>query len=382
MNGFSGLFSRSVSAYTNAAYIYNDRYTVSLSARKDGANIFGTSTNNKWKPLWSAGFKWDLDKELFYHLDWLPELKFRITYGYQGNVNNSIAGVLTTVTSSTLDRYLLPYSTILNNPNPDLRWEKIGQTNIALDYALKNDRISGTIEYYLKKGTDIIGETELPPSSGVTSISANTADIKGRGFDISINTRNLSGKIEWTTAFLFSYAHEWVTKYKIPPSTIDLYVNGGINPIVGKPVNALYSYRWAGLDPNSGNPQGYLNHQVSTNYAQLTTSTNLDDMIYEGPRVAPYFGSLTNSFRWKDLSFSFLIIYKFGNYFRRPSINYSSLFSGNPGHTDYTLRWQKPGDEKFTNVPSFVYPANLSRIYSYIFMPPISGCFGKQTKLD
>jgi len=357
---FSEISNRQVSFYGNAAYIYKDRYTFSASGRRDGSNIFGTSTNNKWKPLWAVGASWDIDKESFYHVNFLSNLKLRASYGYQGNVDNTTAALLTLLYGGTPTRWRQVYAQVRNPPNPDLRWEKVGQFNIGLIFSLKNKRVSGSIEYYRKKGTDLLGNKELAGSTGLTSTKANSANIKGSGFDISLATENLKGKLGWNTILLFSHAKDWVSDYKLPIENIGRYVGGSENPIVGNPVSALYVYKWAGLDPLTGDPLGYLNGQVSKEYTKIIASTNLNDLTYKGPTTPTLFGSLLNTITWKAFSFSFNVSYKFGYYFRRSSINYSNLFSGgsDKGNSDYEKRWQKPGDEVFTNVPSLVYPAN------------------------
>lgn len=358
MQSFSGLTDRFVSVYGNFGYIFNDRYSFSGSMRRDGSNIFGTGTNNKWKPLWSIGAGWDVSKERFYKLSWMPELRLRASYGYQGNVNNSIPALLTIAYSGGVNKWNLPIAQIRNPPNPDLRWENMRVINLGVDYSIK-ERITGSIEYYLKKGSDLIGDKLLPPSSGAPLTNrTNSADMRGHGIDVVINTRNLTGTFDWSTTFLFSYARDRVTKYQSVLSFISMYVIGSESPIVGNPVSSLYSFRWAGLDA-TGDPQGLIDGQISKNYTALVNSVDLNDMVYSGSRIPPYFGSVRNSFKWKDLSFSFNVTYKFGHVFRRPSIHYDGLFSGlNMGHTDYLERWTKPGDEQLTNVPALVYPAN------------------------
>ena len=90
-SNFTGLLNRSVSVYANGSYTYDDKYILSGSARRDAANVFGVATNQKWVPLWSSGLSWVASKENFYHLDAIPMLKFRLTYGYSGNANNTVS---------------------------------------------------------------------------------------------------------------------------------------------------------------------------------------------------------------------------------------------------------------------------------------------------
>ena len=85
-------------------------------------------------------------------------------------------------------------------------------------------------------------------------------------------------------------------------------------------------------------------------------------MLYKGPVSPPFFGSWRNDLLWRRWGISVNVVYKFGDYFRRTSVQYPSLFSGSSfGHPDYIRRWQNPGDEKHTYVPSMVYPATLPR---------------------
>jgi len=362
-----GLKDRYVSLYANAIYSLDNRYAVSVSARKDGANLFGTNSNNKWAPLWSIGASWNIDKEVFYRLDWMQNLKLRISYGYQGNVDKEVASLLTIAFLGNTSRWNLPYARIQNPPNTELRWEKVGMVNVGIDFTSKNNRLSGSVEYYRKMGRDLIGDEILPPSSGFAAYRGNTANMKGEGFDIVLGSKKSIGNLKWETSLLISYAKDWVTDYKSTLGSIKSYVEGAfINPIRKRPVTALYSYRWAGLDPSTGDPLGILNGEVSKDYSTLVNSTNLDDMVYSGPTTPTFFGSLLNAFTWNNFSCSFLIAYKLGYYFRRSSINYDNLFSGlDQGNKDYLLRWQKPGDEAHTSVPSLVYPAIPNRDLFY-----------------
>lgn len=367
---FTDLKDRFVSAFTNAAYTFENLYTVSVSGRKDGANIFGTSSNNKWKPLWSAGILWNVSKERFYNLKWLPDLRLKFTYGFQGNVDNSVSSLLTINYQTNTNDWNQLYGTIRNPPNSDLRWEKVRMINIGLEYGTKRDRVSGSVEYFKKSGVDLIGFQELAPSSGLVSYKGNTANMKGEGIDLVINTLNLDKTIKWSSSILFSYARDWVTEYKIPITNIGSYIGGGLNPIVGRPVTALYSYKWIGLESDTGDPLGYLDGHESKDYTKILASVNLNDMVYHGPKTPTFFGGLLNTINYKQFSVSANIVYKFGYFYRRTSINYFNLFSGlstDRGHFDYINRWQKSGDENSTNVPSLKYPANNNRDQFYNF---------------
>jgi len=125
--------------------------------------------------------------------------------------------------------------------------------------------------------------------------------------------------------------------------------HGGPNAVYG-----LYDFRWAGLNGQTGAPQGYLNGQVSTDYIGMLNGS-YRSLKYVGPSTPPIFGNFGNTIQWQNLSFTFNIIFKFGYYFQRQSINYSGLVDG-VGNSDFAKRWQNPGDELKTNVPAFIYP--------------------------
>lgn len=359
---------RNISLFGNAAYTYKDKYTVSASARKDGSNQFGVATNNKWSPLWSTGFSWHISKEGFYNIQALPYLRFRASFGYQGNVNKNIAAILST-TGIGNNKWRQNSSSIQNFPNENLRWEKTGITNFAVDFATENNWLSGSLEYYYKKGNDLIGLDILPPSSGQTAYTSNAANMKGNGWDLTLQTININRKLQWTSTILMSYSVDKITNYKSRATTINSFVlgTGSFNPRQGSPVNALFAFEFAGLDPNTGDPQGILKGNISKDYNLLINSTDFNDMKYQGRMTAPYFGSLMNTFSFAGIQFSFNIVYKFGHVFRRQSIYYTNALNYGNGHSDYSKRWQQPGDELITTVPSFIYPANANRdlFYNY-----------------
>lgn len=362
----SFLSDRFVSYYTNVAYSYNNKYILSGSVRKDASNLFGVRSNQKGIPLWSAGGAWNVSNEPFYQVKGIPYLKVRATYGYNGNLDKTITAFLVTKTLGSVNLYNALYSSVNSPPNPELRWEKSGILNLAVEFKTQGNKLSGTIEYYNKKGTDLIGNAPLDPTTGLASYKGNTANMKSKGFDIMLSSNNIARQLKWSTVFLFSYAKDWVTDYKMQSNTIVSYINTNTNPIVGRPVNSVYSFRWAGLDPLTGDPQGIFNKQTSKDYAGILNSANRDDLIYNGPATPTFFGGLRNTFSWKNLELSFNITYKLGYYFRKSTTgtNYADGISGTP-HSDFSKRWKKPGDELTTSVPSAVYPANTNRSNFY-----------------
>lgn len=360
--------NRFVSFYANAAYTYKGRYSLSASARRDASNIFGLSTNNKWRPLWSVGSAWELSKENFFKSATLPYLRLRATYGYSGNVDPAMAALTTIQYYNTSPFTQTPVSNILNFSNPELRWEKTAMFNIGLDFSV-NRVLAGSLEFYRKWSTDLYGAVPLDYTAGVASrvVTKNVAAMSSRGIDIELNATLLKRKhLQWSAQLIFNYNADKVTSYYLSSEQGRNYITGAglltITPIEGKPVYSMLSYRWGGLDPATGNPQGYVNKELSQRYNDLTGSaTTVGDLVYSGRVMPPVFGSLGTTISFKGLSLTTRLSYKMGYYFRRSSINYSALFSGYATHSDFGSRWQQPGDELLTNVPSMSYPASIAR---------------------
>ncbi|HEK20864.1 MAG TPA: SusC/RagA family TonB-linked outer membrane protein [Bacteroidetes bacterium] len=367
----TGTLNRYVSYFANAAYTYQNKYTVTLSGRKDGANIFGVKTNDKITPLWSSGIGWNISNESFYSIKWLPVLKARLSYGFNGNVYNGSAYV----TGSYSINSLTGAQTILNltAPNPSLSWEKVRNINAAIDFSLFKDRISATVEWYQKDGKDLVDNVPIAPSTGFTTFFANYASTQTKGVDVTLRTINSTGALLWRSTILFSTLKDKVTKFNATYTSRSLQQFGGL-PVVGKPLFGLYSYRSAGLDPVNGDPQGFLNGTVSKNYANIIANFQPDSLQFHGSARPTVYGGFRNDVVYKGIELSFNITYQLGYYFRRSStsLNYADIVSSNDGrHADFSNRWQKPGDESRIGIPSVVYPSDQNRNTFYRYSAPL-----------
>ena len=366
--GVEGITNRFISYFANAGYTYKNKYIASISGRKDGANLFGVKTNDKITPLWSAGLAWDLSKENFYHFEWVPFLKIRGSYGFNGNVYNASAYL--TATSATSELTGQSYSVITSPPNPELRWEKVKILNLGIDFRTNKNVLNGSIDLYRKDGIDLISSALLPPSSGFTSFKGNAAGMVTKGLDVLLNSVNISGPVQWATTFILNYNQSKVTRIDQVFDAKSLAGNGffgspeyaGLLPVVGKPLYGVYSYRWGGLD-SKGNPQGYIGDTLSTNYQEILSAASLGNLVFSGSSRPLWFGSIRNSISWKRFTVSANITFKLDYYFRRSSVslNYADNIMGNLVHADYYKRWQQPGDENRTNIPALVYPSDDNR---------------------
>lgn len=385
--GFLDNKVRTFSWYANTAYTFNRKYTLSASVRKDLSSEFGRGTNQKGTPYYSVGGSWNIAAEPFYHSELFPVLTFRSTFGYNGNVNPSIlARPLITYSDVNGDNEL-PYAYTsfgTGISNNKLRPEKTGIWNIGMDFGLKGNRLSGSLQYYNKKTTDLLANGELDPSTGYTNITYNTGNLMGHGIDLNLNSLNVqSGLFKWNTNVLFSYNKVKVTKLYAATTSLagNVVSNSSGSYNEGYDLSRMFGYRWAGLDPETGDPRGYLNGEIvsiADNAAgnaayQGIQNASLSEVRYFGSAVPVYYGAVRNTFSYGNFSVSANLMYKLGYYFRRPSsqiLNYSQLNSNIPSiqGIEYQNRWQKPGDELHTNVPSAIYTSsNLNRdnFYKY-----------------
>tara|TARA_R110002012_G_scaffold208433_1_gene378499 strand:+ start:1264 stop:4446 length:3183 start_codon:yes stop_codon:yes gene_type:complete len=371
VDNVSELTDRFYSGFANASVTYRNRYLLTASVRRDASNLFGVQTNQRAVPLWSAGAGWTLSEEDFYSWDKLAFLKFRLSYGYNGNVDRSLTAFTTAQLISFNSFIPASYALIRNAPNADLRWERIRISNLGMDFESKGGRIAGSLELYNKEGLDLIGESPYAPSSGITTFRGNNASTRTMGYDLTLSTKNLQGAFAWSTTFLISGMKEEVTRYESEVSINNL-INYSISgqggtyfPIEGRPLFGVYSLEWAGLNPENGNPMGMLDGQPSEDYRELINSADLESVIYHGPARPTSFGAIRNDFACKGFSLSVNISYRFGYFFRRESVQYDPILQGRGGHSDYALRWKNPGDEQITQIPSMPSARNSFRDQFY-----------------
>lgn len=364
-NGYSGLANRYISTYANAAVQYKGKYTLSGSARRDASNVFGVATNDLWNPLWSVGVAWLLSEETFINKDHIPYAKLRFSYGSSGNSDGKQAAVTTIVYNGTSTYTRTPYANYSNYANPDLKWETVNTLNLGADLKFFRDRLSFSIDYYVKKSKDLIENAEVDYTGGIGfQIYKNTARITVKGLDLELNSVNTVGAVRWSTSFFANFYRDRIDAYYQGSKAASTLVNGSsiVSGIVGMPVYSIYAYKWAGLNPEDGNPRGYVNGGLSEDYATITGSkSTLADLAYIGSAFPSLTGAIANSVNWKGFSLDFRLAYKLGYYFRRSGLSYSSLYAQRMGNREYSERWQNPGDELITNVPSAIYPAVNSR---------------------
>ncbi len=364
-----GLRGRNVdnnrSVYGLISYSYDDNLTLNASVRKDESNVFGVQANLKGVPLWSVGASYSFEKLV----NWksLNLLKLRTTYGYNGNIDKSTTAYLTSKLFRQMNIWGYPMDEIVNPPNSTLRWEKVQNINIGLDFSLWESRLSGSIDYFQKNGQDLMGNSPLAPQVGIVNFYGNAANTSTKGVDFQLKSIWMDRQdFKFQTDFIFNMVRDKVTKYFIEPGiNTDIVSSFGITPLVGHPINSLVVYRSNGLD-GSGNPLGILQGNPSTDYGEIMNGTDRNSINILGSKVPTRFGSIRNSFSYKGIDLSFQVLYKWGNYVMiGNSFNSNGLIDGVYRFSDYHQRWKSPGDEKTTTVPAFTYPKDYNRMAFY-----------------
>lgn len=368
------LTDRFVSYFANIGYNFDNQITITGSSRWDASNIFGVKANQRGVPLWSLGTSWNIAREPFFSSPLFDDLKLRMTYGVNGNVNKQVSA-LPRIRYSTSGTTNLPYASLASTGNPLLRWEQVEVWNTGIDFSIFNRRLAGNIEYYRKHGKDLIGYDFLDPTTGIYQTHTglfpvdnriNYANILTKGLDIEITSANLVGKFKWNTTYLLSFTKNKVTKYNAAeaPTTASFFpaVNAGRAPVrEGESVDILYSLPWYGLSGTTGNQLVQVDNELNENYATYWSSLTPEALLRSGNTIPTVFGSLRNVLSFKGISLSLNITYKGGYKFRRTSVNYSDLNNYTSGHVDYLYRWKESGDEQYTNIPAISFVSNTTR---------------------
>jgi TonB-linked SusC/RagA family outer membrane protein len=347
---------RFLSYYGNAAYTYDNKYTISGSARLDDYNNFGLDKSYRRTPLWSTGLKWNITKENFMKdATAVNNLSFRASYGYNGNISLSTFP-FTNISLADIDTFSQqPYAFISAAANPALRWEKTGIINFGLDFTLFDYRLSGTIEYYKKDSKDLIQEFPISPFYGVPNsvLIRNTSTLVGHGIDFNLNAVIIKTKdFDFNLNLVTSYNTNEVTDTQFANYANILNGSGSTAPLVGYGTNSVFAFRSAGLNA-AGSTQVY---DKDGNIVQSnTTLTDIADMKYMGTSTPKYYGSLSANLTYKKLSLYLLATYKLDYVLFKPSfdsyVTRYGTFSRYDLNSEIDQRWRNPGDEATTNVP-------------------------------
>ncbi|MHC5354712.1 SusC/RagA family TonB-linked outer membrane protein [Myroides sp. LJL115] len=282
------------SFFTRINYMYDSKYIVNLTARRDGSSRF--ASNNKFGNFGAIGIAWILSKEEFTkNWRWLSFAKLRGSYGITGsdnigdyayldtyNINNNLYGNEVNLEPSALY-------------NPDYHWEKTTKFEAALEVSILKERINTTLAYYNNRsGNQLVGYT-LPSTTGFDNITSNfPAIVENSGWEFTINTINIQTKnFSWHTNFNISLNKNKLVSY---PGLQDGTQSSTY--IIGKPLNIVKLYNYEGIDPVTG-------YYTFTDYNEDQKLTTLDRQIIKDLNPK-YFGALQNSLKYKSIQLDFL----------------------------------------------------------------------------
>lgn len=306
--------------------MYDDRYGLSVSARSDASNMITSEAKYRWSPLWSVGAMWNLHNE-----KWLKDnkmlnrLTLRLTYGKNGNAPTSSSARTTINTQGGyIDDFTGLYpGSISDYGNPTLRWEKTATTNIGLDFALFNNHLYGSFDYYNKKSTDVLGTVNMAGVNGTTYGTFNNAAIQNHGIEVTLGAQGSVGDFSFSGNLNWSYNKNKVTKLYIEAADISSFLNAEYIP--GYPIGAMFTYEYGGMEngiPTILDTDG--NSYPITDFSIFYIKPE-KMMHYQGTMIAPHTVGLNLSVSWKDLTLCAFVNGRFGGKMRMPSFNYGSL---------------------------------------------------------
>lgn len=299
---------RMISYLGRINYDYMNRYFASFSMRTDGSSRF--APGHRWGNFWSLGLNWRLSEEAFMEdIAWINDMKVRASYGTSGNKSGSgYYGYYGLYDIAAYNGSLATYHSQFSND--ELTWEKAKNLNIGVDFSLFNNRLSGSIEYYHKQSDDLLLNRPIAGSAGLDSILKNVGEMENQGVELSLTSTNLeTADFSWSTNFNASYNQNEITGY---PQEME--VSGSKVRQEGYSIYEFYIPKWAGVDPNNGDPLWYYNDTDANGKTVQKTTNNYSkaDKYHVGDALPVVYGAVTNSFSYKNFDFSFMLSYSFG----------------------------------------------------------------------
>jgi TonB-linked SusC/RagA family outer membrane protein len=343
---------RFLGSFLNGGYSYRSKYIANFTVRYDGSNQLGRSRQARYLPTWNISGAWNVSSESFFNIAFVDELKIRSTYGLSGNLppqTSALLNLRSDVTIRPTDTE--PYLYIQDLTNSGLTWEKLREFNMGVDFGLFESKVTGSVNYYVRQGFDLIGTVQTSGVGGQSLKFGNFADMKINGYEFFITTQNVSAtNFKWSTNFNVGYTIDKITRLDYGPRLADAIGQNGA-AVVGYPRRGLFSTKFAGLGSN-GVPTFYDENGEIVKQFDLQDRSNLETaLLYEGPTEPRGAGGLTNTFQYKGFSLSCLLSFKFDYKIRLNDAFYASYtdFDALPG--DLIYRWAVPGDELITDIP-------------------------------
>ena len=345
------------SYFGNLNYDYNQKYLVSGSYRTDGSSRFAKEV--RWGNFYSVGLGWRISQENFLsNVKWLNELKLRASYGEQGNENIGLYyqyGTYYFATPGTdATNSPVSYTPPARPANVDLAWEKNKTTNLGLDFAMFNSRVTGTVEVFNRVSDNLLFDVPLPTSTGFRSVYQNIGSMENKGIEIQLGYNIVRAKnFNWRMDVNVTSFRNRITK--LPPKQSEKgIIDGTKKLLVGHSIYDFWLPEYAGVDASNGDALYYKDilDAAGKPTSRVTTNRYTEASFYYQNSALPKFsGGLVNSFNYKGFDLSFLVTFSYGGLFYDG--NYASIMhrgsAGTALSTDALKRWQNPGD--ITTVP-------------------------------
>ena len=306
-----------MSMMLRANYIYNDKYMLTLTGRRDGSSRLGEG--NKWKeyPAVSAG--WSITNEEFMkELKVISNLKLRAGFGVTSNQAVPAYSTLGGVASNGVRYNYGPSSQIgyyvTKIVDPKLDWEYTRTTNLGLDFGILNNRISGSIDWYTAKTDKLLYGVPLPPTSGISEpYLTNIGNVNNKGLEVALSSQNITtaGGFSWGTDLNFYFNRNKLVA-----------LNGNTTQVtnaqlfVGQPLTAIFDYKklgiWQTEEAGEAASYGSVPGQLKLEDHNGDGKISVDDKYVIGNAQAKIQGGMTNRFSYKGFDFSFVVYARFG----------------------------------------------------------------------
>lgn len=357
----SSSYYRNVAFFANATYNYGGRYTINGTLRYEGTNKMGKSRKSRWLPTWNISGSWNMHNEEFFKSlrKYVNSLQLKASYSLTADkgpdwVNNSTTIFYAETPWRNPSVYQEPSFYVSNTENEDLTYEKKHELNLGLDASVLDGRLNFALDWYKRNNYDLIAQMVTQGFSGKSLKYGNVASMESSGVELSLSSTNIKTKdFSWTTDFIYAFAKNKVTEFYSRSSLLNMVSGSGFAK-EGYPVRSIFSIPFAGLKEN-GLPSFYTNDgNVTVTNINFQQRDNLDFLKYSGSADPTDFGSLGNTFKYKDLELNIFLTYSFGNVVRLDPVfsYYYNDLSAMP--KEFKNRWINSGDEANTDVPVIV----------------------------
>ncbi|MCP1381467.1 SusC/RagA family TonB-linked outer membrane protein [Runella salmonicolor] len=339
--------------FSRVNYDYNQKYFLSVSARRDGSSKFYKDV--RWGTFYSVSGAWRLDQEDFIKaIPALSMLKLRGSYGQTGNdggISNYAWQPLYALGWNNATEAGILQSSL---GNTQLEWESSNAFDVALEFGLLKNRISGTIEYFDRRSSNLIFDVPLPLSSGITTVTRNIGTMYNKGIEVELSLVPFRSKdFSWTIDLNATSLKNQITKM---PTESPEIIDGTKKLKEGKSLYDFWLREYMGVNSTTGEALyravsfQAANSSITEKGDTVTTNVNNARFGYFGTSIPKLTGGFTNTIRYKGFSLSALVVYQIGGKIYDDA--YASLMGSgyhNAKHVDILKRWQNPGD--VTDVP-------------------------------